>query len=115
MSKYGARLTQVDGIIFHSKAEAMYYSKLKLLKQGKSIKSFELQPEFVLLPPFQKGRKKYRGIKYIADFRVEHLDGSIEIVDVKGSKSTMTEAYKIKKKLFEFNYPDLSISEVFIR
>lgn len=109
MNKYGAKKTTIDNIKFDSKAEAMYYSKLKVLKQGKCIKSFECQPEFVLLPPFQKGKKKYRGIKYIADFRVEHLDGSIEIVDVKGMK---TQVYLLKRQLFENLYPDLTITEV---
>lgn len=109
MSKYGARKTTIDNIRFDSRAEANYYCNLKLLKQGKKIKDFELQPEFVLLPPFQKGKKKYRGIKYIADFRIEHLDGSIEIVDVKGFK---TDGYRMKKQLFESLYPDLTINEV---
>lgn len=109
MNKYGARKTTIDNIRFDSRAEAMYYSRLKLLKQGKKIKGFECQPEFVLLPPFQKGKKKYRGIKYIADFRIEHLDGSIEIVDVKGVKTTV---YMMKKQLFENLYPDLTITEV---
>lgn len=109
MSKYGAKKTTVDNIRFDSKAEAIYYSKLKLLKQAKQIKSFECQPVFVLLKPFQKGKRKYRGIKYIADFRVEHLDGTIEIIDVKGVK---TAVYSMKKKLFENLYPDLTITEV---
>jgi len=109
MNKYGARKTVIDNIRFDSRAEASYYCNLKLLKQAKKIKGFELQPEFVLLPPFQKGKKKYRGIKYIADFRIEHLDGSIEIVDVKGFK---TDGYRIKKQLFESLYPDLTINEV---
>lgn len=109
MSKYGNRKTIIDNIKFDSRAEAMYYSRLKLLKQGKQIESFECQPEFVLLPPFQKGKKKYRGIKYVADFRIVHLDGSIEIVDVKGFK---TDGYRMKKQLFESLYPDLTINEV---
>ena len=109
MSKYGARKTTVDNIKFDSRAEAAYYSKLKLLKQGKQIKDFECQPEFQLLPPFRKGKKAYRGIKYVADFRIEHLDGSIEIVDVKGVK---TSVYQLKRQLFESMYPDLTITEV---
>lgn len=109
MSKYGAKKTTIDNIKFDSRAEAMYYNRLKILKQGKQIKDFECQPEFVLLPPFQKGKRKYRGIKYIADFRIIHLDGSIEIVDVKGVR---TGVYMMKKQLFESLYPNLTINEV---
>lgn len=109
MSKYGAKKTTIDNIKFDSKAEAMYYSKLKLLKQGKCIKSFECQPEFMLLPSFKKNGKSHRGIKYVADFKIIHLDGSIEIVDVKGVR---TEVYKMKKKMFEYNFPDLTITEI---
>lgn len=109
MSKYGAKKTTIDNIKFDSRAEAMYYNRLKMLKQGKQIKDFELQPVFVLVPPFRKNGKHYRGIKYKADFRVEHLDGSIEIVDVKGVR---TQGYLLKRQLFESLYPDLTINEV---
>lgn len=109
MSKYGARKTTVDNHKFDSRAEAIYYSKLKLLKQAKQIRDFELQPVFVLLEPFRKNGKAYRGIKYIADFRVTHLDGRIEIVDVKGMK---TAVYQMKKQMFEQKYPELTIVEV---
>lgn len=109
MSKYGAKKTTIDNIRFDSIAEAAHYSKLKAMKALKKIRDFECQPEFILLPPFRKGKKKYRGIKYIADFRVEHLDGTIEIVDVKGVK---TAVYSMKKQLFENLYPDLTITEV---
>lgn len=109
MSKYGARKVMIDNISFDSKAEAQYYRQLKLRKAAKDIKDFELQPAFVLVEPFRKNGKSYRGIKYIADFRITHLDGSIEIVDVKGVR---TDVYKIKRTLFEQKYPDLTITEV---
>lgn len=109
MSKYGAKKTTVDGIRFDSRAESVYYSNLKILKRAKQIKDFECQPVFVLVPPFRKNGKHFRGIKYVADFKVTHLDGSIEIVDVKGFK---TDGYRLKKQLFESLYPDLTINEV---
>lgn len=109
MSKYGARKTMVDNIRFDSAAEARYYSNLKLRKAAKDIIDFELQPVFVLVEPFRKNGKHYRGIKYKADFRIEHLDGSVEIVDVKGVK---TDVYRMKKTLFEKKFPDLTITEV---
>lgn len=109
MSKYKARKTTVDNICFDSRAEANYYSQLKLLKRAKKILDFELQPEYTLLKPFRKNGKAYRGIKYRADFLVTHLDGSKEVIDVKGVK---TAVYAMKKQLFENMYPDLTIKEV---
>lgn len=109
MSKYGARKTMVDNIRFDSAAEARYYQQLKMRKAAKDISDFELQPEFVLLPKFRKNGKAYRGIKYKADFKIYHLDGSIEIIDVKGVR---TPVYQMKKQLFEDRYPSLTITEV---
>ena len=101
MSKYGARKTTIDNIQFDSAAEARYYSQLKLRKHAGDIKDFELQPSFELIPTFRKNGKTYRGVKYVADFRIQHKDGSVEIVDVKGMK---TKEYRIKQKLFEQRY-----------
>lgn len=109
MSKYGARKTVVDNIKFDSAAEAKYYNQLKLRKRIRDITDFELQPVFVLLDPFRKNGKFFRGIKYIADFKIIHLDGSVEIVDVKGVR---TDVYRMKRMLFEQRYPDLTITEV---
>lgn len=109
MSKYGAKKTTIDNIKFDSRAEAAYYSRLKMLRKAKQIQEFECQPVFVLVPPFRKNGKHYRGIKYVADFKVTHLDGSIEIIDVKGVR---TQGYLLKRQLFENLYPDLTITEV---
>lgn len=103
MSKYGARKTMVDGYKFDSAAEARYYSQLKLLKRAGKIRDFILQPRYVLLDGYrhpQTGRK-VQGVTYVADFLVTLPDGSQEVIDVKGVR---TEAYKIKKKLFESKY-----------
>lgn len=109
MSKYGSRKTTVDGITFHSAAEARYYQQLKIRKYAGDITDFELQPAFPLMPTFRKNGKTYRGIKYVADFKVTYPNGRIEIIDVKGMK---TGEYGIKRKLFEHYYPDLTITEV---
>lgn len=101
-NKYGNKKTVVDGITFDSLAEAKYYEQLKWLLVNKQIKSFKLQPTFSLQDGFKKNGKTYRKIEYVADFEVHHLDGSIEIVDVKGFETT---DFKIKKKLFNFKYP----------
>lgn len=100
--KYGNKVVHADGHKFDSKAEEKYYQQLKWLKQAKQIKSFKLQPRYLLQESFKKNGKTFRKIEYIADFEIHNLDGSIEVVDVKGVE---TEAFKIKRKLFEKLYP----------
>lgn len=100
-SKYGNRKTVVDDIKFDSLAEAKYYEQLKWLKHAKQIKGFRLQPRFVLLDSYKKNGKTIRAIHYSADFEIHNLDGSIEIVDVKGHE---TKDFLLKKKLFEYRY-----------
>jgi hypothetical protein len=100
-SKYGNKKTIVDGIIFDSQAESKYYTQLKWLKQAKQIKDFKLQPRFLLLEGFKKNGKTFRKTEYIADFEVYNLDGSIQIIDIKGK---ITKEFAIKRKLFENKY-----------
>lgn len=97
-NKYGARKTVVDGITFDSKAEAKYYEQLKWLKKAKQIKDFSLQPRFELQETFKKHDKTFRKIEYIADFEVTNLDGSKEVIDIKGME---TKEFAIKRKLYE--------------
>lgn len=102
-NKYGNHKQVVDGHKFDSKAEAMYYGQLKWLLQAKQIKGFKLQPRYLLQEGFKKNGKTYRKIEYVADFEVEKLDGTIEIIDIKG---TVTKEFSIKRKLFERQYMD---------
>ena len=108
-SKYNNQKTIVDGIKFDSKKEAEYYCQLKLLKQAGKIKDYRLQPKYELQPAFEKNGKKYRAITYIADFAIINNDGTTEVVDIKGVE---TQVFKIKKKLFEYMYPELNLKVV---
>ena len=102
MSKYNSKKTIVDGITFASNKESVRYIELRNLKMAGMIKSFSLQPEFVLQEGYKRADgKKIRAIKYIADFKVEYPDGRIEIEDSKGFS---TEVFKIKRKLLEAKY-----------
>jgi hypothetical protein len=103
VSKYGNKKVIVDGIKFDSIAESKYYEQLKWLKQTKQIKKFELQPKFILQDSFKKNGKTFRSIVYKADFKVYKLDGSIEIVDIKGK---ITKEFALKRKLFERKFLD---------
>lgn len=102
MSKYKAKKKEIDGISFDSHSEAQYYLYLKDKKEKGEILDFFLQPKFTLQEAFEKNGKKFREIKYIADFEILYPNGDREVVDVKGFE---TPDFKIKKKMFEKNYP----------
>lgn len=101
-SKYHSIKTEVDGIIFDSRKEAKRYRELKIMKAGKIIKDFDLQPEFQYNVTFSANGNKFMVTRrYIADFLVYHNDGREEIEDVKGVR---TAEYKRKKKIIEKLY-----------
>lgn len=108
MSKYKNKKVVVDNILFDSKKEANYYTKLKILKDAGKILDLELQKKFVLQPTFKLNGKTYRAITYIADFVYKDSQGQVHVVDTKGYR---TEVYKIKKKLFMKKY-GIEIEEV---
>lgn len=102
--KYGAKQTEVDGHIFPSKAEAKRYIELKLLERAGQISNLRLQPKYEILPKF----KSNQAIHYIGDF--EYIENGKKVVeDVKGVK---TAVYRLKKKMFEYKYPDIELREV---
>jgi hypothetical protein len=91
VSKYRAIKTEVDGILFDSKAEARAYCNRKLMQQNGMISGLELQPAYDLI---------VNGVKvgrYIADFRYTlNSTGAVIVEDVKGVR---TPVYRLKKKL----------------
>ena len=95
MRKYRNIKTTVDGITFDSKAEARRYGELKLLKRAGEIRWFSCQPSFLL----------QGGIRYRPDFIVSDGD-KIWVEDVKGME---TQAFKIKKKLWDAFYEGLEL------
>ena len=132
MSKYGNLKQVVDGITFDSKRESDYYLQLKLLRQAGEVTDIEPHPKFGLQQGFWKCNKcnviwgedelkrgictfcgtkmpKMSAITYSADFWVTYKDGHTEIIDVKGIE---TEAFKIKRKLFEYKYPHLMLKTI---
>ena len=113
MRKYHNIKISVDGIKFDSKLEAERYRQLKILERAGVIRDLELQPEYELIPSFRKNGKTWRKTVYKADFRYILCDGDrIIIEDVKGSTAVITDVLRLKQKLFEYKYPELSIKIV---
>lgn len=125
--KIAHRITEVDGIKFHSAMESKRYQDLKKLKADGIIKDFELQPKFLLQEKFivvdgqvikgshedfNKLKRKTKAktiasIEYIADFKITYADGSVVIEDTKGLS---TPEFELKKKMFMLMYPELPLS-----
>lgn len=111
--KYHNTKTVADGIKFDSKLEAERYAQLKILERAGVIRDLELQPEYELIPSFKKNGKTWRKTVYKADFRYILCDGDITIIeDVKGSTAVITDVFRLKQKLFEYLYPELTIKIV---
>lgn len=106
MTKYKAQKVIVDGITFDSKLEAEYYNHLEYLKREGEVKSFSLQPRFLLQESFKKNGKSYKKIEYIADFTVDYPCGRREVIDIKGF---VTDTAALKIKLFQYNFPGLNL------
>nr|DAK22961.1 MAG TPA: Endonuclease [Caudoviricetes sp.] len=98
-----SKKTVIDGITFDSKMEAEYYEYLKSLERDKKIHYLCCHPEYILQDPVERYGKKYKAIKYIADFGYwDDEEKTNVIVDVKGY--AMEDA-KLKRKLFAYKYP----------
>lgn len=107
VSKYGSKKITIDGITFDSKDEAKYYEYLKQLKAEGKILNYELQPKYELVPKFKKDGKTYRAVTYSPDFLIYHIDGSQELIDIKGFS---TQQGELRKKLFDYKYPELKLT-----
>lgn len=111
--KYHNKKTVADGIKFDSKLEAERYAQLKLMERAGAIRDLELQPEYELIPSFKKDGKTWRRTVYKADFRyILSESDRIIIEDVKGSTAVITDVFRLKQKLFEYRYPELTIKIV---
>lgn len=111
--KYHNTKTVADGIKFDSKLEAERYAQLKILERAGVIRDLELQPEYELIPSFKKNGRTWRRAVYKADFMyILCEDDRMIIEDVKGSTAVITDVFRLKQKLFEYKYPEYTISIV---
>lgn len=107
-SKYHAKKIEVDGVVYDSKKEANRGAVLKQQERFGIITGLERQVEFVLQPGYTNNKgEKIRPITYKADF-VYQKEGQKYAEDVKGFK---TPEYRLKKKIFEYKYPEYTFVE----
>lgn len=114
-----------EEIKFDSNKEMKFFFELLAREKVGEVFRIERQVEFEIQPAFTDATgKKQRPIKYVADFvfkerinpkRAGNIvtsdDIKVHVVDVKGSPKTLTEVYKLKKKLLA--YKGIIIEEVY--
>lgn len=107
-SKYHAKKTTVDDIIFDSKREADRYLVLKGMEEDGVIEDLRRQVRYELVPAFDVDGRHYRPVFYVADFVYMDKEAGKEVVeDVKGMR---TDVYRLKSKLFARRY-GISVKE----
>ncbi len=100
MNKYGAVIVRgIGGYTYRSKAERDHALWLEAERRSGRIKAWEYEKSYDLLA-YEKliGRHK-------PDFTITLKDGRNEVHEVKGGNATKTEAWGLRKKIFEANYP----------
>jgi hypothetical protein len=101
--KYNAKPVTVGGERFDSQGEYHRHQELKLLQKAGVISNLERQPVYELQPGFKHGRRRYRPIKYVADWRYIE-NGNLIVEDFKGFETAI---FKLKRKMLLFNYPGI--------
>lgn len=90
--KFKAKPVDEDGHHFQSTLEWKYFKHLKLLQNTGEVVFFLKQVPFHLPG----------GVKYVVDYQIFYVDGSVRFVDVKGVE---TDTFKIKRKIVQDLYP----------
>ena len=104
--------TTVDGILFDSNEESLFYSVLKKKVTNKEIKSFTMQVPYLLQEGFywidKNGKKKkIQDIEYISDFLVVNNDDTETVIDVKSGLTIKEQTFLIKIKMLKNRYRDI--------
>jgi hypothetical protein len=102
-SKYNNQKADFRGESFDSIKERDYYILLLDRERRGEIRDLKRQVSIVIQEAFTTPKgEKIRAITYKADFTYKDLDGVTHIIDVKGDPKTLTDVYKLKKKLLAY-------------
>ena len=104
-SKYNAKKIKIGPYDFDSVTEGRYYSEV-ILTNLNLIKSFRVHPTYQLQEPFRKYDKSFKAITLEADFEVIYNDGRKIVIDIKGQALPLA---LVKKKLFDYKYPETKL------
>ena len=102
-NKYNAvRQVTLDGQRFDSKHEADIWQQLRAQERAGQITDLRRQRTFPLIVAAKQDGQPVLVGRYTPDF-VCQRNGTLDVIDAK-SKATKTEAYQLRKKLFEALY-----------
>jgi len=107
MNKYHNKITEYNGVKYHSKKEAQFAKELDLKENGGLIVSWDRQSMIQITVNKKPVCKMY------LDFRVVHWKNNsekktnIEYIELKGGRATQTPVFKLKWKLLQATRPDL--------
>lgn len=117
-NKYHAKRATEDGLVFDSGKEVKRYRELKLLVRAGEIDSLLVHPKYALeingspILLRSKGYPNGRKASYKPDFfYVDRASGKPTVEDVK-SEATRTEAYVLRRGIFEALYPQIKFIEL---
>ena len=114
MNKYHNKKVIYKGIKFDSIKERNWYIVLENYVRNGRIKELELQKKFELQESFiDNNGKKQRPIYYIADFF--YYDTKLDCYiaeDVKSKATQKDKVYRIKSKMFMYQYPNILFKEI---
>lgn len=97
-NKYGAKKTVAkDGMKRDSKFEASIADELYMRKEAKDIKDYESQFKVEMWAHRSDGTPAFK-VSHKVDFRIEHNDGSYELLEAKGVE---TADYRMRRKFLE--------------
>jgi hypothetical protein len=105
--KYGNRKVTVDGLNFDSQREATLFMQYRMLEKAGQITHLEQHPVYKLVV---NGAKVGR---ITPDFQFRELDGTLKVYDVKSPATAKTEAFRLRKRVFEALYPGVVIEVVY--
>ncbi len=110
--KYNATPATVAGVRFDSQAEARRYTELLLLARAGAIADLVIHPRYELQAAFTDAAgQRWPAIHYVADFGYTQAGAGI-VEDVKGHA---TAVFRLKQKLFLYQYPDLTLRVIAAR
>ena len=106
-SKYGNRPATAFQISFKSQAERDHALWLESEKQAGHIAGWQYEKSFDLWAGCPNGTARMKLVgRHRPDFFILHHDGRFEVHEIKADV-TKTEAWGLRRKLFEINYPHI--------
>ena len=110
VNKYHNIKSEYKGIMYDSRKECKRARDLDILQRGGLIEGLERQKKFVLQEGYVNNKgEKIREIGYFADFY--YYDKIKNVWVAEDTKGMRTDVYKIKKKIFEYKFPDILFIE----